>query len=363
MTGVRVRVFKLAVIVLIAVLAGLALERGTQAQAQSTLPFALFERYLQSLREQAGIPGLSAAIVQDRRIVWERGFGLQDVEGSIPATPNTVYPITDVTQTFAATLLLKCVEWGTLDLDAPVRTWTTAIPESGATVRHVLTHTSHGAHDQFKYDPARYAALTPVLDACGGEPYRTELPEEILDRLGMADSVPGADLAAPSAALQQLYDAATLDRYAAVLRRMATPYKVDSKGKPSRSVPPPKDLNASTGVVSTVRDLARYDAALDDWILLEPDSLALAWTNATSPVGLPLPSGLGWFVQVYNGERIVWQFGVARDAFSSLVIKVPARNLTLILLANSDGLGAPSTLAEGDVTHSLIAKLFLHLFV
>jgi hypothetical protein len=45
------------------------------------------------------------------------------------------------------------------------------------------------------------------------------------------------------------------------------------------------------------------------------------------------------------------------------VLKVPARDLTLILLANSDGLSAPYALSDGDVTASLFARLFLRLFV
>jgi hypothetical protein len=59
----------------------------------------------------------------------------------------------------------------------------------------------------------------------------------------------------------------------------------------------------------------------------------------------------------------VWQFGVVRDAYSALYIKVPARNLTLILLANSDGLAAPYNLSNGDVTVSLFAQTFLKLFI
>ena len=37
--------------------------------------------------------------------------------------------------------------------------------------------------------------------------------------------------------------------------------------------------------------------------------------------------------------------------------------LTLILLANSDGLSAPFPLQEGDVNASLFARAFLRLFV
>jgi hypothetical protein len=52
-----------------------------------------------------------------------------------------------------------------------------------------------------------------------------------------------------------------------------------------------------------------------------------------------------------------------RDSFSSLIVKIPRRNLTLILLANSDGLSAPFPLANGDVTASVFAQLFLRTFV
>ena len=49
-------------------------------------------------------------------------------------------------------------------------------------------------------------------------------------------------------------------------------------------------------------------------------------------------------MQAYNGEPIAWQFGVVEDGYSSLIVKVPNRKLTLILLANSDGLSAPFAL-------------------
>ena len=75
------------------------------------------------------------------------------------------------------------------------------------------------------------------------------------------------------------------------------------------------------------------------------------------------PTGLGWFVQTYRNERVVWRFGTVAGAYSSLVIKVPSRNVTLILLANSDGLVAPYDLAQGDLTRSVFANLFLRLAI
>ena len=76
-----------------------------------------------------------------------------------------------------------------------------------------------------------------------------------------------------------------------------------------------------------------------------------------------IPMGLGWFVQRYNDEPVVWHFGLVANGYSSMILKLPNRHLTLILLANSDGLTAPFQLASGDVTKSLFATLFLRLFV
>jgi hypothetical protein len=55
----------------------------------------------------------------------------------------------------------------------------------------------------------------------------------------------------------------------------------------------------------------------------------------------------------------VWHFGLVPNAYSSLILKVPGRHITFILLANSDGLSAPFQLADGDVTRSLFATVFL----
>ena len=55
----------------------------------------------------------------------------------------------------------------------------------------------------------------------------------------------------------------------------------------------------------------------------------------------------------------MWQFGLEANASSSLVIKLPARGLTLILLANADGLVKPFSLEAGDVTMSPFGQLFL----
>jgi len=326
----------------------------THAQSQS-LPVALFERYVDSLRQQAAIPGLSVAITQNGDLVWDKGFGYQDVDNFIGATGDTPYPLLDLTQVLSSTVLLQqCLELRNLDLSDRVRRWNSQFSEDSTTLEQLLSHKAPTG--SFQYNSSRYAALTTVIDQCSSGRYARLITEEILNRLGMSNSVPSHDLADGTPTRREFTNNER-DRYEAILRRVAVPYKVTG-GRATRSDYPRPSLSASTGIVSTVRDLARFDAALDDNILLEAETRRRAWEAAGS-----VPTGLGWFVQQYNGERIVWHFGLARDAYSALYIKVPGRKLTLILLANSDALGAPYTLANGDITVSLFAQLFLKLFV
>jgi CubicO group peptidase (beta-lactamase class C family) len=330
---------------------------GVRAQ---TLPFLLFERYLEPLRISTGIPGLSAGIVQDGQPLWARGFGLSDIEANIAATPSTPYPIADLTQTFTASLLLDCVERGLVTLSEPIGKYMPAAAAPSTTLYQLLTHAAPGTVNGFRYDPARFALLVRPVETCFDGPYRRVVAHEVFDRLTMSDAIPGYDIMAAPSDQRQLFEDAKMAHYAALLRQVATPYKVDRRGRATRGEMPAVPVDGAHGLLASVHDLAKFDGGLK--IYLRAETLELAWTNATHN-GLPTPLGLGWFVQTYNGEKLVWHFGHFPDAFSSLILKVPSRRLTLILLANSDGLSAPFSLNEGDVTSSLFARTFLRLFL
>ena len=122
-------------------------------------------------------------------------------------------------------------------------------------------------------------------------------------------------------------------------------------------------IDAREGLISTVRDLAKYDAAIDRHQFLRQETQDRAWTPAVSSGGQTLPHGLGWFAQRYRGLKLVWHFGYWPYNFSALFLKVPEKNLTLIVLANSDGLSAPFFHDNWDVETSAFASCFLRLFV
>ena len=332
------------------------------AQAQ-VIVYEVFGAYLDSLRDQAGVPGLAAAIVDTNGIVWERAYGWQDLDRALATRTDTPFNADGLTQTLTATMVLRCAEERRLSLDDTVGSYNAPTGEPDATIRQLLTHTS-GPPDNltFQLRPERLAPLWPIVRACAVDSYR-ETMANLLHRLGMFDSVPGPNIIGITKGAEGVPDPADVERYAAILQRRATPYAVDrGRAFPSSYPEISAVLTPSSGLVTTVRDLAKFDLALKQGILLESGTRDHAW-NPPAVNGVPLPHGIGWFVQTYNGEKVVWQFGMAEHASSSLMIALPARGLTLILMANSDGLVKLYSPANGDVTLSPFARLFLNLFV
>jgi CubicO group peptidase (beta-lactamase class C family) len=333
------------------------------AQAQIFV-YDIFGAYLDSLRDQAGIPGLAAAVVDTNGIVWERGYGRQDIAKALTTRTDTPFNADGLTQTITAAIVLRCAEERRLALDEAIGTFGVPTNEPDATVRQLLTHTSGPPdHLTFLLRPERLAPIWPIVRMCAVDSYR-ETFATLLHRLAMFDSVPGPDIVNIAKGAEGVPDADDVLRYTALLQRRATPYLVDDRRGAQQSSYPDaaSTLTPSSGLVTTVRDLAQFDLALKQGVLLKADTLEQAW-SAPSANGVALPHGMGWFVQTFNGEKVVWQFGMAENASSSLMITLPGRGLTLILMANSDGLVKLYSPANGDVTLSPFARLFLNLFV
>ena len=340
----------------------LSLAMGALVHAADDFVLSRFSAYLEALRTQAGIPGLAAAIVGPTSVNWEGVFGQQDVERNIATRLDTPFHLDDTTQTIVATMALRCASDGLLSLDDPVGKFAPSSPDAGATIRQLLTHTTAGVDGlTFSYRPERLAPIAAAIGACKDATLRLGVAA-LFDQNGMSASVPGSDVVRLTAPAEGFTESA-LQRYADVLPRLATPYAVDERGRATPSSYVASTLTPASGLISTVQDLEHFDLALKNGVLLGREWLALAWTPPTGASGQSLPHALGWFVQAYNGEPIVWQFGVSDNASSSMLITVPRRGVTLILLANSPGLARPFALSAGDVTVSPFARLFLSIFV
>ena len=349
-------VFAVAVLLL----AGTPVHADEQSEG---LIFGRFGDYVESLRVQAGIPGLAAAIVGRDAILWERAFGRQDLERSIATRTDTPFHVDGLTQVFTASLVLRCAEEGRLSLDDRLARFVPASSNANVTIRQILTHTS-GPPDNltFDYQPERLAPLATVIRLCAADSFR-ETVANLFDRLAMRDTVPGPDAINLAPPAEGIPSPSAVARYKSVLERLAVPYAVDQQRRASPSKYAAATLTPAAGLIATVRDFAQFDLALKRDVLLLPETLAVAWRPPFTRGGRPLPHGVGWFVQTYGGQTIVWQFGAGENGSSSLVVTMPGPGLTLIMLANSNGLVKPFPLAAGDVTASPFGKVFLGLFV
>jgi CubicO group peptidase (beta-lactamase class C family) len=92
------------------------------------------------------VPGVAIGIF-DNGIVTTRGLGVTNIEDPLPVTEHTVFPIASISKTFAATMMMRLVEQGKVDLKAPVRNYLPDFKVRDAdvsrdvTIWNLLTHT------------------------------------------------------------------------------------------------------------------------------------------------------------------------------------------------------------------------------
>ena len=325
---------------------------------------------LDSLRSALGIPGLAVVVLRDTTIVLARGFGFADVERRIPVTPETPFNIASVAKPISAVVALRLVQDGLLDLDRPMRRYSgfaefcnAARAEGGIffgdyactddrlTLRHVLSMTANGEQSgaRFWYNPPSYSWASRPMAEVAGRPF-SELVDSLVFRpAGMRNSArTNRRLPLPPR----------------IAEALATPHHMDSAGRVVRSdPPPPQGDGAAGGVIASAMDLARFDIALADGRLLTPASRAALWSPTRTPSGRLLPYGLGWFLGTYEGRRVAWHTGLWEGRYSALYLKVlgdtPAERLTLVLLANNDGLQWKTRFDEAAIERSPFATAFL----
>jgi CubicO group peptidase (beta-lactamase class C family) len=129
-------------------LAGLALMTSAPAaQTTSSAKFEALAALTEAKMREFNVPGVAIGILEDG-VITTRGLGVTNVNNAQPITQHTVFPIASISKTFAATMIMRLVEQGKIDLKAPVRTY---LPDfkvrdenvsRDATIWNLLTHTA-----------------------------------------------------------------------------------------------------------------------------------------------------------------------------------------------------------------------------
>lgn len=334
-----------------------------------------FKDTLASLQRKYQLPGISVGIAYNDSIIYSKGSGLADLENNIPMTGTTPMRIASITKPIFATILMKLLEEKKVDLNWKIKehypdyTNTCArilgyfksdMPEYTFLLDHYQTerndilikhHLSHTAENipgtQYKYNGFLFGMLSVVVETATHIKFDKWVDSLIIERLHLKYS-----------ASSQL-DSSKLE----VLKQLAFPYKKNKQGVFEKAAFPNLQLNAGAGLVFSAYDLLLFDKALNQNLLVSKKSKKKMFTPVVLADNKISPYGYGWFIQNYNGYPLVWHYGLQPEAYSALYLKIPEKNITLILLANSQDLSAPFDLGTGDVLKSDFAKAFLDIFL
>jgi D-alanyl-D-alanine carboxypeptidase len=298
------------------------------------------------------VPAVSIAVVKDGKLVKAAGYGVADLEHELPAGPATVYKIGSVSKQFIAAGVMLLVQDGKVALTDPVGTHIPGTPAAwqAITVRHLLTHTSGLIREAAGFDPYKvqpdidvirtafavplnakpgdkyeysnlgYFVLAELIRAVSGKPWAAFLDERVFAPLGMTATRPTS--------------------VAAIIPGRADGY-LWSNDTFSNAANWPA-VRPSGAFLSTVLDLARWEAALQTERILSASSKAAMWTPVTLNDGRDYPYGFGWEVDWFpngvgpTGVPMIRHEG-SIPGFRAVYWRLPNHGLTVIVLSNLEG--------------------------
>lgn len=315
---------------------------------------------LDTLRSQAKVPGMAVGVVRDGEAVALAGLGVADVRTQRPVTPDTPFNIASVSKPISGVVALRVQELGQINLDDPMalydgfavfcraarergglffRDW--ACDDPDISLRHVMTMSSNGSlGTSFFYNPVAFSWASRPLAERAGLAFSDLVALHVFESAGMSRSA-------------RTHRDLPLRRE--LVADLAVPHALGPDSTPRVSdPPPPQGDGAAGGVISTARDLVRFDIALNGAKLISEESKLEMWSPKSG-----LPYGVGWFVTELRGLRVMWHTGLWEGAYSALYVRVPSHRAALVLLANSDGLRWESGLDEARLDRSAFAQLFI----
>ena len=308
--------------------------------------------------QRNNVPGISLAVLRDGNVIKAKGYGLANLELNVPATTETVYQLASVTKQFTATGVMLLVEDGKVRLSDPISRYVKGLPAawSNITVRHLLSMTS-GIKDylgvvqpsiaredftyerivaliadlpltfepgeRYQYSNSNYILLAMLIRSVSGKSYDTFLAERVWAPLGMT--------------------ATRRDDPESVIANRAGLYNWRSnKFENIQFLSPTLWNNGDGGLISTVLDLGKWDAALYTNRLLSSASLETMWLPQKLNNGSQTSYGFGWATGQFRGHRTVSHSG-GRPGTATQITRFVDDRLTVVVLMN--GPGNPQRLA------------------
>ena len=318
--------------------------------------------YIKVRMEHEHLPGLSLAVLKDGKLVKLKGYGYADLELRVPASPETVFQVGSITKQFTAAAILLLVQEGRINLDDRISNYIDGTPQTwkDITIRNLLTHTSglpgEGIRttdktmfadyteeevvksamalpllsppgSKYSYGNLEYDLLAIIAERVSGKPFGDFLQERIFRPLKMTSSrVNDRRMIVANRARAYLWASGNLQRC-----------------EPQVS---PTMFIGSGSMISTVADLAKWDAALYSDAILSAASRKAMWTPAHLADGTATDYGFGWVISSTRGHTNVHHNG-AMNGFVGNISRFVDDQLTVIVLVNQSGLSNTERIATG----------------
>lgn len=301
--------------------------------------------YVRSEMQRQHIPGLSLAVVKDGKVIKAAGYGIAVQEPNVVATPTTVYRIGSLSKQFIASAVMLLKADGKLRLEDTIDVYLKDAPAAWKpiTIHQLLTHTSglvreapafnarklqpdidviHSAYDlplvfapgsKWQYSNVGYFILAEIIHRVTGKAWGDYMAERIFRPVGMA----ATDVTTTHAPVKN--------------RAEGYAWQTDHWAK----APPITTLRPSGAFLSTVLDLAKWDAALYGDSVLKAADREQMWQPVRLTDGSTHGYGYGWGVGKSGGHALI-SHGGAGWGFISQFDRFVDDRLSVIILTNID---------------------------
>ncbi len=300
--------------------------------------------------DKPGSPGCVCAVMRDGEVVYNRAFGMANLELDVPLTPQSVFVLGSISKGFVAASIALLALRGQLSLDDDIRTYLPEMADFGDTVRirHLVHHTSgmpfHGVlellsgmsrdyhnnasiiallsrqrtlssrpGEQYLHNGSAYIVLAEIVGRVSGTSLREFAEENIFGPLGMANTQFDDDLRT-------------------IVKHRAQSYGPRAQGGLQRYIDG-SDAVGQGGLMSTAEDLLRWNRNFDDMTVGGPDFIELLLTRGTLNDGDTLNHAFGLVHGENRGLKAVYHGGRS-SGFRTNLARFPEQQLSIAVLCN-----------------------------
>ncbi len=297
-------------------------------------------------------PGCAVGVSLSGESVFEKAFGLAEIEHNVPNTPQTIFESGSVAKQFTAAALVLLQQEGKLNLDDDVRKYVPGLPDYGSkmTIRHLLNHTA-GLRD--------WGSVMGLTGAGRGNRVITQaIAIDVIHRQKGLDFKPGDEYSYSNSGYQlaalivehvskqrfgeyiaerffkplKMSDSSWRDDYQRLVPGRAQGYSRQGANAPWRLNMPFMNVYGNGGMLTTVGDWLKWNAMLDSRSMGGPLVDALE-TQGVLNDDRKISYALGLQVGTYRGMRDV-SHGGATAGYQSFLARYPDQKVSVAVLCN-----------------------------